>query len=306
MKKICNTLLLFCFLAGQVYASTNILGEAGQTVYMPDTIFPNPINLVEDETRLICPDLTDFISPVTLTDLGCESLQFGNVLAINAGDECATYISGFEQGSDVLCLEVCDLLDTCKIFIYTINITPNVPEAIDDIASTEQNKIALIAVLDNDIFTANPEVGIITPSANATIAIVQENGRDVISYEPNEGFCGADSLTYRLCTSPDLCSNIATVRIDVECSAPDVKVYNGFSPNNDNINDLFVVEGLDGTVNDKISIFNRWGNLVFSSVNYQNDWNGTWNGEDLPDGTYFYIIDDGSGNEHHGYIQLHR
>jgi len=302
MKKICNALLLLCFLVGQLYASTNTMSMTNM-VHPQDTIFPPPINLMEDEARLICPDETGFVEPLTLTDLGCESLQFGTLESISGN--CATYISGFQQGTDILCLELCDAF-MCDTFIYTINVMPNVPEAVDDAVMTEQEQSVLIRILDNDIFTGNPQVGVVIPSANATIAVVQEDGRDVISYQPNAGFCGADSLTYQICTSPALCSNTATVRIDVECPAPELTIYNGFSPNGDNINDLFIVEGLEDTVEDKIAIFNRWGNLVFSSTNYQNDWDGRWNGEDLPDGTYFYVIDDGDGNEHHGYIQLQR
>jgi hypothetical protein len=37
----------------------------------------------------------------------------------------------------------------------------------------------------------------------------------------------------------------------------------------------------------RLSVFNRWGSLVFEKENYQNDWNGA----NLPDGTYYYIVD---------------
>jgi len=53
-------------------------------------------------------------------------------------------------------------------------------------------------------------------------------------------------------------------------------------------------------------IFNRWGNEVYSSENYQNDWDGTWDGKILPDGTYFYIFSDGRGNKFTGYVHINR
>jgi gliding motility-associated-like protein len=85
----------------------------------------------------------------------------------------------------------------------------------------------------------------------------------------------------------------------------------GFSPNNDNNNDLFVIEGLKGGTIINIQIFNRWGALVYESTNYQNDWNGQANqgsaSGDLPSGTYFYIITvDGISKENVGYITLWR
>ncbi|MFM1998474.1 MAG: hypothetical protein RL204_421, partial [Bacteroidota bacterium] len=85
----------------------------------------------------------------------------------------------------------------------------------------------------------------------------------------------------------------------------------GFSPNNDNNNDLFVLEGLKGGTTINLQIFNRWGALVYASSNYQNDWNGQANqgsaSGDLPSGTYFYIITvDGIAKENVGYITLWR
>jgi gliding motility-associated-like protein len=63
-------------------------------------------------------------------------------------------------------------------------------------------------------------------------------------------------------------------------------VPNSFSPNGDNINDLFVVPYLPDYPSNNVLIFNRWGKKVYEKTNYQNDWNG---GE-LPTGTYFYVI----------------
>lgn len=75
-------------------------------------------------------------------------------------------------------------------------------------------------------------------------------------------------------------SDIAT--ISLIC---DVVIPNVFSPNGDGHNDLFVIDGIEYTSN-TVRIYNRWGQLVFESSNYRNQWNGG----DLPDGTYFYEV----------------
>ena len=68
------------------------------------------------------------------------------------------------------------------------------------------------------------------------------------------------------------------------------------SPNNDGKNDAFFIEGLDAYPNTKVWIHNRWGTEVYQSDNYQNDWDGksqsklNFQGDDLPEGTYFYIL----------------
>jgi gliding motility-associated-like protein len=59
-----------------------------------------------------------------------------------------------------------------------------------------------------------------------------------------------------------------------------------------------------------VQVFNRWGNLVFEQKSYRNDeaWDGQWNGKDLPDGTYFYVIDLGNGQAEKisGWLQIVR
>ncbi|HNY63124.1 MAG TPA: HYR domain-containing protein [Bacteroidales bacterium] len=71
----------------------------------------------------------------------------------------------------------------------------------------------------------------------------------------------------------------------------------GFSPNGDRYNDYFVIDGLERYPNNKLTIFNRWGNIVFEGAPYTNNFDGTTNrglrvgGDELPSGTYFYILD---------------
>ncbi|WP_397363588.1 gliding motility-associated C-terminal domain-containing protein [Olleya sp. R77988] len=73
-------------------------------------------------------------------------------------------------------------------------------------------------------------------------------------------------------------------------------VYNGISPNGDSLNDNFIIEGVELFKNN-LQIFNRWGRIVYDAENYDNTFNGISNktvvgtqGEKLPVGTYFYIL----------------
>lgn len=65
----------------------------------------------------------------------------------------------------------------------------------------------------------------------------------------------------------------------------DVDIPNIFTPNNDGVNDFFYIKGIDDG-NWQLEIYNRWGALVYFSYNYDNQWNG----ENSPDGTYYYIL----------------
>lgn len=81
----------------------------------------------------------------------------------------------------------------------------------------------------------------------------------------------------------------------------------GFSPNEDGSNDKFVIEGLERYPGSKIQILSRWGDVVFESDDYQNDWAGSnQNGEVLPDDTYFFVLDVSNGKRFKGYVELRR
>jgi len=82
----------------------------------------------------------------------------------------------------------------------------------------------------------------------------------------------------------------------------DFFIPDGFSPNGDGTNDLFVIRGIFNYPNNTFVIFNRWGNKVFEASPYKNNWDGRSmfglrvGGDELPIGTYFYTLDlkDGS------------
>ena len=64
------------------------------------------------------------------------------------------------------------------------------------------------------------------------------------------------------------------------------------TPNFDGRNDLFVIDYLEKVYPDcKVTIFNRWGSVVYESVGYEEPWDGKYKGEDLPMGTYFYKVE---------------
>lgn len=71
-----------------------------------------------------------------------------------------------------------------------------------------------------------------------------------------------------------------------------IAVPTGFSPNGDGANDHYVVPGLDAFSYNHFTVFNRWGNVVYERFNYANEWNGeSSEGDQLPNGTYFVILD---------------
>jgi len=70
-----------------------------------------------------------------------------------------------------------------------------------------------------------------------------------------------------------------------------VEIPSGFTPNNDNIHDEWVIYGLNDFPNVNVKVFNRWGQQVFNSQGYSVNWDGKFEGEDLPSAVYYYIIE---------------
>lgn len=70
-----------------------------------------------------------------------------------------------------------------------------------------------------------------------------------------------------------------------------VKVMSAFTPNGDGMNDRWLVTtGAACTNQVMVRVYNRYGNEVYRNDNYQNNWDGTYNGKAVPDGTYYYSI----------------
>lgn len=101
-------------------------------------------------------------------------------------------------------------------------------------------------------------------------------------FDPAAAGIGTHRLTYSF-TNHNGCTDSVFATVEV---IPAITVYQVLTPNGDGDNGVFYIESLERAPNHELQIFNRWGNLVFESTNYQNDWDG----EDLPDGSYYYVF----------------
>ncbi|MEY8848926.1 gliding motility-associated C-terminal domain-containing protein, partial [Psychroserpens sp. XS_ASV72] len=111
-------------------------------------------------------------------------------------------------------------------------------------------------------------------------------------------------------TDINLNNNTSSASVDPIC----LTIYNEFSPNGDGVNETFVIDCIETFANNKVEIYNRWGNIVYEKQGYRNDWDGTSNGRvvvnesnELPEGTYYYVIDLGDGSEPRvGWLYINR
>ncbi|WP_187262223.1 Ig-like domain-containing protein [Pontibacter beigongshangensis] len=101
-------------------------------------------------------------------------------------------------------------------------------------------------------------------------------------------------------------SESVSITPDLDLIASELVFPNVFTPNNDGNNDTWVVENLGNYPNSEVSIINRWGNEVYRSSNYKNDWTG----DNLSEGTYYYIAKvkqcNGSDQVYKGFVMIMR
>lgn len=104
---------------------------------------------------------------------------------------------------------------------------------------------------------------------------------------------GSSTLYILTVTDTNSCVNQDSVFITVNSVAveqfPGV-VSNLFTPNGDGINDTWYIQDIQNYSDNEVFIYNIYGDVVFTKKGYMNDWQGTYNGSALPDGTYYYVI----------------
>jgi gliding motility-associated-like protein len=120
---------------------------------------------------------------------------------------------------------------------------------------------------------------------------------------PNRGiYTICQVVTNNFGCQDSICAVVSVDELDQEVQLP---LPNIITPNNDGKNDVLFITGNDA--NHNITIFNRWGQIVFQSSPYLNNWNGQHsNGNEVPDGVYYFILESAIDPEktYTGFVQV--
>ena len=135
-----------------------------------------------------------------------------------------------------------------------------------------------------------------------TYAWTDSSGNGISSIEDPIGLRAGNYTV--LVTDASGCTGTASIRLTQPL---EFKLPEGFSPNGDGKNDTYVIGSIELYPVNKFLVFNRWGNIVYSKDNYANEWDGKGNnGTDLPDGTYFLILEIPGSELNKGFVELRR
>ncbi len=182
----------------------------------------------------------------------------------------------------------------------TNNISPGIGLSIYTVSVSNGNCIDIASVN----ITVNP-----TPVANAGIDKTIVSGGTVVlngSSGPNYLWSPSTGLSCNTCANPIVkpetttmyiltvtnsngCSSSDTVMINIELLCGDLFIPNAFSPNNDGQNDVFAVKG-NCFSSFHLDIFDRWGEIIFTSDNQLLGWDGTYKTKDLNSDVFVYKL----------------
>ena len=272
------------------------------------TVLPYVYNAEPSITTICLGDTAVLISPVVP---GATAYNWSGPNSFNANGPVVNVPVSSLNGEGQYIVNV--ILGNCnnKQYSDTLNIVIVPPADANDDSGKIGNSDTLtnIAFLNNDVANS----GVFFTIGSISSGSVTLNPDNTLNYFPDKEYFGLATIGYKICLTdcPNVCDS-ATIRIDVvddrNCFVPTL-----ISPNGDDLNDFLYIKCIDTGKynNNRIIIYNEWGDQVFEAAPYQNNWKGTLettSGKNLPDGTYYFIFFESQddNNPKYGYITILR
>jgi gliding motility-associated-like protein len=213
------------------------------------------------------------VYPLPSINLGPDIAQCGNASLLNAGTGFTNYL--WQDGSGA------DTFNVTSTGTYWVGVT-DVNNCVN--ADTINVIINPLPVFDLgvDVYVCHGEEVVISPNGPAV----------AVNYLWSDGSTNSTlvlniSGTYYLTvTDSNSCNYSDSINVLLDC----LYIPNAFSPNGDNLNDLFEVLNLDKELLTNFKIYNRWGQLVYDNAE-EAAWNGKYKGVELPRDVYIYVIE---------------
>lgn len=263
------------------------------TVYISFVQTPATGAIIDKSVDFVCDD--DFINltAISNSEIEVEWSALNPEISVFNRFESEASFSNLRSGINTIILH--SSLSSCRdFFVDTIEV--NVLDEIsaeDDRVSGNLFGLNIIDPLINDEYNDVIELIIIDGPQEGDYEITGNQ----ISYDAPARLLESVEFEYRICYTdcPDICSDaiiIIDFEEDIDCFAGNV-----ITPNGDGYNDRFEIPCLytNKYPDNNLVIYNQWGDEVFSASPYLNDWEGAYNGNLLPVGSYFYILELGEG-----------
>ncbi len=272
-------------------SSTDTLNAQDLTNILPDTY----VLLVTDGNGCTISDtfVVNALNSVSVTAVGdstvCPNAIGVQLSAIDSGAASLRWINGNGVVLGTTSTVFVDIYADTSIFV--IEAVNDICIARDTVVLFESDGPGIDAGPDRTIEPGNSVAIGGSPTAADGVSVTWSPITDLSgSTEANPDANPLVTTLYYVSGTDDIgCFGIDSVLITVEKL---IDPNDGFSPNGDGVNDFFTIDRIDEFPNATVEIYNRWGNLLYKSdPGYTNPWNGQFNGNTMPTGTYYYIID---------------
>jgi gliding motility-associated-like protein len=206
------------------------------------------------------------------------------IFNLNEGDN--SFIWSLSHG-------VCYDYDRDSVIVHIIP----TPVAVDDSYQTGYDQNIDIEPILNDLYA--DQAIVLIDAAAVSYGVLEDTGFNSFEFDPSPEYVGEVFIPYKL-QHNECVQKTSTAFIKIKISeADDCFGVNVITPNGDGVNDELRFPCLENPLFplNKLTVFNQWGDEVYSASPYGNDWTGTFRGKDLPVGTYYYILDLRNGSE---------
>jgi gliding motility-associated-like protein len=275
-------------------SSGNVSDPVQTTIIVQDKVVP--VVITQPFTAILNAQGTVSITAANVNNSSSDNCTSASELIYSISKSTFTCDN---VGENIITLTVTDKSGNVNQAFATVNVVDNIPPTV-----TTRN---ISLVLDGDSVSITPE--------DVLVSATDACGVDVLSYRlSKDTFTIVDVLASPVTITvyvTDINGNVGSATALVTFPVDPTDVVEAITPNGDGINDTWVIDNITNHPNSIVRVFNRWGSIVYSAKNYQNDWDGKVNGSDatLPDGhTYFYQVDiDGDGKiDSQGWLYITR
>ena len=253
-------------------------------------------------------------------DTATNYFEYGLVTGTTPGsitispDNRKLYITNYNS-HDIAVVDIAGRFVAYKIDVATpakgIAISPDGSRLY--VSNTTAKKVTVINTITNNILTTvdvgdNP-AGITINSDGSKVYVVNSLSAyisviDAATNTATQQIPVQPGGNFMAIFSDNLCAGLPvqfSITVDPSATPPatpgDVIIPNSFSPNGDGRNDLWEIKNLGAYPHNTVEVFNRYGQRLFRSIGYNIAWDGTFNGQPVPQATYYYIVNLKNGNK---------
>ncbi len=257
------------------------------------------ITTLEDVEVAFCLGIDDPDGNFTSNPTVSSTTNLGDY-SLNVDAEYCFVFAPFAEinGIEYATVEICDDDGACSSVVIEIVIVPVNDPPVGQADAYEHDIYTSFSgdLAANDMDPEGTRLQVTLADGSGLHGNLELSSNGEFVYTPSRGFVGKEEFTYQLCDEGDPVACVL-VTVTFELNDPLI-VWQAVSPNGDNMNDVWIIEGIDLFPDNRVQVFDRYSNLIFEIDGYNNQdkvWFGQSNrglfSDEASDGTYFYKID---------------